>query len=179
MSERREDERTRESPQDELRKKLLDGRLSGKEFLEHVFNLDQSTPGRDQAEKNIQLLLHPEVATKLQENDELYFELNNLLSLSHFHVGQKNLLGGRDAHEDLKKALETAEKIQEDGYEQWQYYIRATLAYLENDLPKLESLEQQITDANKGVVQRLIQGLRTRGEIDYRADYQGTSHNNI
>lgn len=174
MSEHKEGSLPKENPQEKLKDDLLNGRISPADFVDRVMELDQATTTRDQAEINVRLLTDPSVLKAFEQDEESTFEFNNLLSLSYFHVGQRKLLSGdMEAKSDFEKALAAAEKIGDESYEQWRHYIRATIAYLDKDIPKLERIAGQMEDnRNKNIVLNMISGLRQYGEIDYRRDYK-------
>lgn len=160
--------------QKELKRRLLLGELSVATFLEKVFELDQSNPSRDESSRNAELLVDPEVVKKVAEDEDAQFQYNNLLSVSHFHLGQLLLMEDPvTALSSFEAALVAAEKIEEEDYEDWKNYIRATIAYLQKDIARLEEIHAKLEDgANKQIIGNMLKGLKENGEINYERDYR-------
>ncbi len=176
MTEKKEEQRSELMPQDTLKASLLSGKLSPSEFIARILELDQSIPTRDHAEENVRVLIDPAVLPILEQDEDAAFELYNLISLSHFHVGQRKLAAGNEqGKSDFEAALRAAEKITDEGYEQWWRYIQATMAYIEKDIPTLERIAGEMAaGGNKNIVLNMINGLRQYGTVDYRRDYRNT-----
>lgn len=176
MSEKKEGQLLEAKPQDKLKANLLDGRLSPSEYIAQILELDQSIPTRDHAEENVRVLTDPAVLPILEQDKDAAFELRNLLSLSYFHVGQRKLTAGNEqGKSDFEAALRAAEKITDEGYEQWRHYIQATMAYIDKDIPALERIVGEMEDGgNRNIVLNMIEGLRKYGSVDYRRDYRNT-----
>lgn len=177
MTEKKEGQRSELMPQDKLKASLLSGQLSPSEFIAQILQLDQSIPTRDHAEENVRVLTHPAVLPILEREKDAKFALHNLLSLSHFHVGQRKLAAGNEqGRNDFEAALRAAEKITDEGYEQWRLYIMATIAYIEKDIPTLERIASEMeASVNKNIALNMIKGLRQYGNVDYQRDYHNTS----
>lgn len=165
--------RNRQNEQDYLKEELLSGNLSPTDFLGKVFALDQSTSDRIEAANNIKLLSDPSVYSLLEDDGDSSFEFHNLLSLSYFHIGQQKLLANDlSGQRECEQALQEAQKINADGYEDWRLYIEATLAYLNKDKRLLKSLVGQLADGpNKEIAQHMLEGLEKFDVIDYQRDY--------
>lgn len=176
MTEKKEGQRPELKPQDKLKASLLGGRLSPSEFIAQILELDRSIPTRDHAEENVRVLTDPAVLPMLEQDEDTAFELYNLLSLSHFHVGQRKLaVGNEQGKSDFEAALRAAEKITDEGYEQWRRYIQATMTYIDKDIPALERIAGEMeAGSNKNIVLNMIHGLQQYGNIDYRRDYRNT-----
>lgn len=176
MTEKKEEQRSELMPQDKLKASLLGGQLSPSEFIAEILELDQSIPTRDHAEENVRVLTDPAVLPILERDKDAAFELYNLLSLSYFHVGQSKLaVGNEQGMNDFEAALRAAEKITDEGYEQWQRYIQATMAYIDKDILTLERLAGEMeVGSNKNIILNMIHGLRQYGTVDYRRDYRNT-----
>ena len=65
------------------------------------------------------------------------------------------------------------------GAEDRDYYALATIAYLKKDLDELENIYSKMTQdenhptfCNTQIVERFVKGLKERGKIDYKKDYQ-------
>ncbi|MEI8062366.1 MAG: hypothetical protein WCG97_03685 [bacterium] len=166
------------SHQEKLKLKLLSGEITPGAFLDEIEKIDQSTLDRKNSFENIKVLEDAEVREKFKGSD-VVFLYENLLSLTYFHIGQNEALEGQvgalshfqSALEAAKKALEVSGEVV--GYDsEWVYYVRATVSYLRKDLAELESCLPKITSRkNMLVVINLIDGLKKRGEIDYKTDY--------
>lgn len=81
----------------------------------------------------------------------------------------------REARSDFEKALKAAEKVNDGGYEEWVYYIRATMAYLDQNVSELEQMVVGMEPgSNRNIVLHMIFGLKTFGNVDYDRDYRNT-----
>lgn len=158
-----------------LKQRLLLGGLSVKDFLEAVFELDQSDPARSQAGANLELLADPDVRRLVEAEPSERDEYRNRLSLSYFHLGQQLAQAGSAAAVgNFKRALAAAELIADPDFDDWRRYVQATIDYLEGDSGSLEATHPKIEDErNRRVVARLIAGLRGHGSPDYARDYFG------
>lgn len=156
--------------QENLTQALLEGKIDANFFIDQFFDLDQSTPDRKNAIKNVEVIERPEVKRILAEGTDAD-NFNNFYSFTHFHVFQINAHFDdmTSALEHLKISSEYASKIENDRH--WPEYTRATVLYFENKLTELVDLYEQLGDMNKEVVARLIKGLEKRGYPDYNEDY--------
>ncbi len=146
---------------------FLEGKMSDRDFLKAIRSLDQSTPTRDHAQKNIAMLVEPGVADKLLGNPEYH----NLLSLSYFHVAQQQFFKGgvESVRENLDLALAEAKKV---GFKDWEVYVEATIAYADKDAQRLEDLHGELKDGpNKAIVKNMLDGLTNFGDVNYERDY--------
>lgn len=135
--------------------------------------IDQSTPSHDAAHATAVVLESPEVRARCVTGKEDIFGYANLLSLSRFHAGQSEAMAGGDALPEFEKSLAAALEVEDPGYSEWQDYVRATVAYFRKDQLTLErSLDVMPDGANRRIIANLLQGLKARGDIDYRADYR-------
>jgi len=156
----------------DLKRQFLTGEIIPEEFQNKILELDQSTPDRNNSLKNIELLCDKEIVSWFTQNSEYLPMYSSLLSLTEFHVAQSKACDEKDdkeAYEHFKKALEAGQKIYDENAD-WIIYIKATLAYLENDLVKLRKLTGQAS-ANSKTLERLIHGLEKRGAPKYSEDY--------
>lgn len=103
-------------------------------------------------------------------------ENKSQLSLDHFHTGQD--IVGNDKEKALHYLKLSVEDIRggtiDDKIvgEDWKNYIKATIAYMENDLTKLEEISSSVTNQErKAIITRFIAGLKKRGKPDYNKDY--------
>ncbi|MBM3205147.1 hypothetical protein FJZ48_04205 [Candidatus Uhrbacteria bacterium] len=162
-----------ESPQGKLKTRLLTGQLDPRGFVDAIRDLDQSNPTRDHSEANVSILTDPEVKHLLEADDKASLLYHSILSLSHFHVAQRKLMEGDSAaRESLQCALLAAKQIEEEGFDQWCGYIEATIAYMDGNRQKLESIESMLEEGpNRNIVRNMIRGLKKRGGIDYKEDY--------
>lgn len=169
-----------ENSERDLRIELAKGVISGKEFLEEILRRDQSDGERSMASDNVEILKHPDVAGFFHrpENAGELFEYQNLLSLSYFHIGQKFAGLGLNEQalvefEDSLKIAEQVDVAENEGYEDWVQYIRATIAYLHNDSKGLEKSMEEVKDPrNVKILESFLKGLGSRGGPDYSADSQ-------
>ncbi|MBI5003660.1 hypothetical protein HZC00_01035 [Candidatus Kaiserbacteria bacterium] len=153
-----------------LKKKLVSGTLSPEVFLDELFKRDQSTSHRQSAEENIAILEDAEVRELLITPDSRrqYF---NLLSISHFHVGQNK--AGADVNgavESFEAALVAANEITGEDYEWWRAYVEGTVAYFKKDIPVLQDAISRTLERNREILESLLEGLQKRGTIDYMTD---------
>lgn len=73
----------------------------------------------------------------------------------------------------FEAALSRGEKIDEEDYEDWKNYIRATIAYLKKDIPLLEEFYAKLEDGtNKQIIGNMLKGLKENGDINYERDYR-------
>lgn len=156
-----------------LKEELLAGTLSPFDFINRLDALDQSTPGRENAIPNLPILEDPEVMAMF-ENSEHASCYWNLLSLTYFHIGQ------REASSDGEKALAYFEKaldalLKTEFAEEEGPYLEATIAYFRKDVSRLRDLLPKIPQTpfrrNYEIVENMIEGLQRRGTIDYNEDY--------
>ncbi len=160
-----------------LASELFSGKINREMFLDEVFKLDQDDPGRKSAVAASHLLMSEEVAGLFQDSEE-ETSFYNVRSISFFHKAQIDLFAGRfDVLKDLNQALLDATQSGED-YEDWTHYIKATIAYLQNDIETLRDLFKQIV-SNKELVKNFIRGLEERGEPDYLSDYSCIETDNV
>lgn len=161
------------TPQEELKRKLFSNEVDVKQFIDTLDELDQRTPTREDAEANAKLLEDPRVQEKLRENEEDKDDVENLISLTLFHKAQRAIASGKDgALSDFESALEAANRIENSEYNQWKLYLEATVAYFKKDIETLERIIPELEEGgNKNIVQRMLLGLKTNGEVNYRRDY--------
>lgn len=98
------------------------------------------------------------------------------LSLDHFHMGQN--LAGSDTEKALRYFTLSLKDVDNGGVDQkivgenWENYIRATIAYMQINLIKLEEILPSISnEERKVIITRFITGLKMRGKPDYDEDY--------
>jgi hypothetical protein len=161
-----------ESLQEKLKTQLLAQQISPEEFLEKVRELDQSTPSREEALKNITILEDPSIKAIFDTSEEMS-DYKAILSLTQFHIGQiYSEAGSEEALSYFQSSLASVLEVDWDGYEQDCLYIGATVAYLKSDIGKLDEILVQMEEGrNKVVVGNLLQGLKERGRPDYSTDY--------
>lgn len=135
-------------------------------FLNEVFKKDQSDPHHSGALTCYEMLIERQnefVGTPLEN------AFWNAVSLEKFHMAQSEADKGNtdNALQHLEIAYEASLK---GGSREWEAYVRGTLCYFKNDI---EGLEREIPNvgANENTLQRLLNGLRTRGSINYGKDY--------
>ncbi len=158
MTERRPDATNKES---RLKPEEL------KAFLSKVYVLDQSTPDRIDAKECYEKLKAKESSFVGSEYEEDYY---HSLSFELFHVLQSKLLNNHETSEAVK-LLDEAISFSKKGWDtEWTNYLEGTASYLNNDPRKLK--EHILPDKlNTEVLQRLFNGLESRGFPDYRLDY--------
>jgi hypothetical protein len=155
-----------------LKESVISGTISQREFLDELLALDQATPSRDAAKDNGVILEDTDVK-RLFSNGEYAADYLNLLSLTHFHIGQMEILHDpREALAHFRSALTAASEIHESGSEEWTAYIEGTIAYLEKDKEGVRRAMAKLSDGrNKEILARCAMGLEQRGEPDYLTDY--------
>lgn len=72
--------------------------------------------------------------------------------------------------DDLEATIEDSTHIEDPHEEDWINYVKATIAYLDNDQVAVESLLNKI-NSNHSLVKNFITGLEERGFPDYTTDY--------
>ena len=161
----------------ELERELLSGRMSNSDFIEKVLEVDQSESSRQSALEAVVLLSKPNIVD-LYINSPECASFYSVRSISYFHKAQIRLsLGEVEVEDDLMQALRDAEELDDEGYKDWQDYIKATIFYLRNDLNQLKEVAENIT-SNKSLVRNFVQGLEERGGPDYMLDYSKPREDN-
>lgn len=159
------------TPHEALKLQFLSGELSSKEFLETLYTWDQSEPTRAAALFNVKTLEDPQVANSFI-GSEYQSEFYDALGFFYFHQAQ--IYEGREIPglNDFKKALTYSRLcgVIDEPTADWQRYVGATIAYLQNDLFTLRSLYNE-SDTNASLVRSFIQGLESRGVPNYLEDY--------
>lgn len=158
-------------PQEKLKRDLLDGKILTPDFVAQVIALDQSVPTKVHAEANVWLLTDKDVVAVIENDPSVRSKFHVILSLSHFHVGQRKLVARQEgAKGDFEKALRSSE-----GDDRWLLYVQATLAYLDKDVTTLETLASRMPDGtNRKIVGNMLRGLKLHGNVDYLRDYRNT-----
>ena len=144
-----------------LEAQLFSGKITPKVFLKKIEDLDQDDRSRESSLRATEVLSHPAVEELLKDSpDRVMFY--NLRSLSYFHKAQIRLRQG-DMHveDDLTKALNDSEEIAQQNVD-WSNYIRATIAYLKNDMEEVQRYAVLLTE-NKSLVENFVLGLEERG----------------
>lgn len=158
-----------ESELEGLAKSFVSGGISPDVFLDQILKLDQSDPERKSSLMASEILSRPEIVEKFQGTEE-QTKFHSIRSLTFFHKAQIRLSKGEtEVRNDLEIALQDTEEVGPQD-EDWSNYIRATIAYLDNDLDSLKELSEKM-NLNKSLVQNFVSGLEERGHPDYMADY--------
>jgi len=152
-----------------LSKVLISGGIHPDVFLDKVLELDQSDPERKSSVPAAEILQRPEVVQVFESIDERE-KFYSIRSLTLFHRAQVRLSKGEtDVKDDLQIALQDSEAIAPQN-ESWANYIRATIAYLDNDLDSLRTYAGQ-SGMNNSLVNNFVGGLEERGYPAYLTDY--------
>lgn len=160
--------RSNENTHNKLRVQLLSGLLSREDFLTALMDLDQAEPSRAASIKNVDLLTQPEIqAFFLGSEAESSYCFN--LGFAYFHKAQISEFENGQGLSDFKNSLEMTLKSGERE-DDWVRYIKATIAYLENNSDSLKELIQP-GDANELLLRNMVKGLETRGAPSYFEDY--------
>lgn len=135
-----------------------------RKFFQDINELDQSGTHLEEAEKNIKLLLEDDILKKIESikeehpdfSNQINREYYNLLGISYFHKGQRDI-----DIEDFKKAYEygnnetqylnqnLAEKQKEQelrNHNISQLYRLGTIKYLERDINALNGIIKEISE---------------------------------
>lgn len=153
---------------DKLENDLFSGQMKPKDFLDTIMELDQSDPSRISALRAVEILSQPEIESLFINTDDSE-NFYNTRSIAYFHKAQIRLSEGDvNVEGDFQNAL--SDSIKTGDLADWTNYIKATLAYLANDLETLKSLVDNV-QANNALVRNFIKGLEDRGYPDYLADY--------
>ena len=140
------------------------------EFLEGIFALDQSDPGRIHAYECHQKLMEREQDFLGTAEEDMYWDA---LSREGLHIGQ--IEAGKEdqaaALRWIQMAIDYASHVKSGFYSfDWIDYLRGTEAYLRGDVEALGSIAPHC-DANKKVIEGLLRGLKSRGSPNYKEDY--------
>ena len=164
--------------QEKLSEDLLNKIISSNEFIEALFQLDQSRDDRQEALNNVKVIEDPKIQDVILQNpDADCEEFFNFASLTHLHIFQI-LIGDAEqelvALRHLNKANEYAQKIDNEGYEDWKNYIAALVAYTKGDLGTLRNVCDKIPNEDievdgsyKMIVLHLIKKLEQNGKPVY------------
>lgn len=164
-----------------LKYKLLSGKIDPEDFRNILLEADQSTGDRASSQYTYYFLKEPIIEKYFAKGD---FKTNYLLFLSFtsFHFAQYVSIDKRNqtmALELLKESLSQLQKIPESEIDTDSIlYHKATIAYFSQDLEEMEKLKSQMNpkgnlSVNISVVERLINGIKTYGNVDYSRDYLG------
>jgi len=164
-------EQNTENPQSQLKKRLLSGELSPDAFLEEIFRLDQSTSTRLDSYLNLEILTDTNLECLFM--GDLRSEYLNLLCLTYFHIGQLEAMSGPNSPLSyFEFALEVSKGVDWEDYDDWKLYVASTISYFKQDLSALEKNYNLMKDGrNREIVSNFIQGIKTRGGINYNEDY--------
>ena len=137
-------------------------------FLEKVDSVDQSTLNRIHAESCYRELKARESSFIGSELEEDYY---NALSLELMHIAQNNLLDLEGKEKESIALIEEAITAAKKGFSpEWTSYLEGTVFYLKND-PENVKKSISLAEENAPVLQKLYNGLISRGHPDYRLDY--------
>lgn len=179
MRDENKNEQKQERPHEHLRAAFLRGEMTAVQCIDQLMALDQSTADRAHATENLRFLSDPEVLAMIKGDPDAAFPLNDLLTLTHFHIGQRKLVAGDDSARDhFLAALDAGEKLHEQDaeYASWCAYVQATIAYCDRDMSTLRACVAQIQEeSNRIIVQNMVRGLEQFGTVDYRRDYRRAS----
>jgi hypothetical protein len=154
-----------------LKNGLLDGSLSLEKVRNKLVELDQATPTRDAADKNLQFLKDPQIVEYINQHPEMTEGYNRFLSFTEFHVAQRLTLDNPiEAINHFKMALENARVTQSDG-ESWASYIQGTLLYMEGKEIPEELIAKAEQSKNAQILKNFNKGLKARGFPSYLEDY--------
>lgn len=161
---------------EELKEKLLSGILGGAEFLVGLNALDQLTPERVDAIKNVEILTEPEVIdffSNHPENRNLYYYD---LAFAYLHRGQIEIMDEQNrekAFESFRAALSSIHNIDtpDEREQAFKDYIDGHVAYFEGDLEKLKKIHQNMREEgrNRFILESFIDQLESGSKFDYRA----------
>jgi hypothetical protein len=177
MSEGHETKKDRET----LKRELLGNEISRKEFLDAIAQLEE-VPGRTNAVANVALLTDPKVQEYFNASPE-YKKYCEVTSASFFHIAQRQMIAEnnpREALKNFKSAYEWSSKIKDEANE-WRWYAEATIAYLDQDLPKLKAAQKKVIELsgdgspNALIVDRFVKRLESKQKPNYSEDYQTKS----
>ena len=159
--------------QEDLKNSLFGGTLSPADFLQKLFEIDQSAPDHSQALSNLDTLLNAQVIRFFEKENACYEAYLNFLSLTYFHIGQRYALGGdQDVVSFFEKRLAAAQKISDSSSREWKQYVCATVAYFRKNVDEVRMVAAKMEEGpNKNIVKNMIAGLSSRGTIDYERDY--------
>lgn len=142
------------------------------QFLDEVFQMDQSDPQRSKAPECLKMLLAREKKFFGTPLEKFFW---NSVSLESFHIAQSMAVNGdlTDVKSYLTQALESAKKAFSS---EWLAYVKGTKCYFDGDI---HGLQKEISNSDsedyRKVLERLLNGYKNRGSIDYNKDYSGTA----
>lgn len=174
------------SNQLELKNRFIQNQISGVQLLKELMKLDQSDPKHPDCFDNIQILEDEEVKARFLSSDiELKSRYLDDLSFFNFHAFQ-GLALSQDKQEESLEYLKTAcdlrdewTEINPDDENLFLPYMKATLAYMENDLERLQMYlnELEMVDekhpmyVNTKIIRGLRDDLSTNEVPDYIRSY--------
>lgn len=158
-----------------LKKQLLQEEISGKEFLQSILEIDQQDPSHRAAKKNLSVLFGGEIQNFFAGH-KLEHKYKNILSLTHFHVGQTAAIEQNNYEKALAHFRNALDASPEDADTQWTDYIRGTIAYFEQTPEVLEEMRDSLEPGrNKEVLDSLLTNLKEGDELDYESAYSEKS----
>lgn len=164
-----------------LKYKLLSGKITPEGFRNILLEADQSTGDRASSQYTYYFLKEPIIENYFNKGD---FKTNYFLFLSFtsFHFAQYVSIDKKNqtmALELFKESLSQLQKISKNEIDiDSILYHKATIAYFSQDLEEIEKLKSQMNpkgnlSVNISVVERLINGIKTYGNVNYARDYLG------
>jgi hypothetical protein len=155
-----------------LMEELLLHKISHKDFIDKIMELDQSTPDRTDAAINLSVLKNKKIK-KIFKKSYLKKEYLNLLSLTYFHLGQANAdKDNKKALHYFKSSLKASNRLGFNRHTQWKKYIKGTIAYFNYDKNKLKKILLSLDEGrNKNIIKHFLERLEKGNNIEYKKDY--------
>ncbi len=163
---------------EKLKEQFLTGMLDAYELHIKLLELDQADSRHLYAEENLSVLCDKAVERKMGEQNYRQNYLR-LLAFTRFHVVQRYATSTEmhacNRNADLQGQLLCAigESMEGSSEVSWISYLKATESYFRKNIQKLKEVIPLIEGKNKDCAQRLLNGLETYGEPNYRRDYLG------
>lgn len=154
---------------------LKQGLLSGARSLEQVRNelvdMDQRTSLHEAAILNLEFLRDIEVVEFVFSHPESREGYERLLSLTEFHVAQRQAIEGNPgAVGHFQAALEASLSVTGNGA--WTAYVKGTILYMQGGTIPENIIAEVVDEKNVQVLKNLNDGLQHRGHPSYKEDYR-------
>lgn len=157
-----------------LKKKVLDGSITLESARDELLLADQASATHEAARNNLEFLEDEEIkqyvflqSIGVQEG---YFKF---LGFTEWHVAQNDMFENKieEGLDYFKKSLEHS--LEGNAEEEWVWYGRGTIAYLEKDAKGVKVAIEHLpaSNKNKPILEKMLKGLEERGEPDYKIDY--------
>lgn len=159
----------------ELKRQLLSGELEPEQVRNAIIDMDQETPERDASVANYEFLIDPEIVTFIESQpDDIQKGYYRTLSFTELHIAQREGFAGNNerALNLLEKSLEHS--LKDDRFQENIEYRKGLIAYFKKDTDALKNVinSHKCTETNQKILEKMLQGLTTRDNVNYLEDYK-------